>query len=354
MKLYEKLKRRDFLHTGFLAGIGTLFGIHRFIPVSGAPFIQTQSFKPVAISSRNGSAAAARAMEIVLNDGDCLDAAVAGVNIQEDDPEDLSVGYGGLPNESGEVELDASVMYGPTHRAGAVGALRNIRYSSKVAKLVLERTSRVLLVGEGALRFAKMYGFEEENLLTEKSRELWQYWIENRSIIDDYQTPDGETLPPEIRQYIDVGGTINLNVLDTKGNLGGCTTTSGLAFKIPGRVGDSPVIGAGLYVDNEFGAAGSTGRGEANLQTCGSYQVVEEMANGALPTDACMAVCKRIVSRTKVPYLMRGDKPTFNVTFYAINSRGMYGAASIYSGHTYIVNDGSGSQRKDTAYLYER
>jgi N4-(beta-N-acetylglucosaminyl)-L-asparaginase len=354
MKIFGKWKRREFLQSGILAGVGGFLGVRPISVLRGAPHIHTRSFKPVAISSRNGLVAAEKAMAIVLEGGDSLDAAVTGVNIQENDPEDTSVGYGGLPNEKGIVELDASVMYGPSHRAGAVAALRNIRFPSKVAKLVLERTTRVLLVGEGALQFARLYGFKEEDLLTEKSRTIWQYWIENRSRIDDYMTPEGESLPSELKQYLDVDGTINLNVLDLKGNLAGCTSTSGLAFKLPGRVGDSPIIGAGLYVDNEFGAAGSTGRGEANLQTCASYQVVEEMANGASPTDACLSVCRRIVDRTKVSYLWRGDKPVFNVTFYAINSQGKFGAASINSGNSYVVNDGNGSQLFETAYLYER
>ncbi len=276
------------------------------------------------------------------------------MTINEDDPEDTSVGYGGLPNERGIVELDASVMHGLTHRAGAVAALRNIRNPSRVAKLVLERTTRVLIVGEGALHFARMYGFQEENLLTERSRKLWQYWIENKSKFDDYITPEGESIPDELRNYIDMGGTINLNVLDTKGNMGGCTTTSGLAFKIPGRVGDSPIIGAGLYIDNHFGAAGSTGRGEANLQTCASYQVVEEMGRGQSPTDACISVCRRIIERTRMPYLWRGDKPTFNVNFYAISATGRTGAASIFSGQSFAVCDENGARLVDNAYIFER
>ncbi len=352
----RKWRRRDFLRTGVQAVAGSVIGLKVSTPVLGAPAIITNSFTPVAISSRNGMAATAKAIEIVENGGDCLDAAVAGVKIQEDDPEDTSVGYGGLPNERGVVQLDASVMHGETHRAGAVGALENIRYPSEVAKLVMERTNRVLLVGKGALEFARMYGFKEENLLTERARELWQYWIENRSKFDDYMTPkeDIENIPPQLRHYIENGGTINLNVLDTHGNLGGCTTTSGLSFKIPGRVGDSPIIGAGLYVDNEFGAAGSTGRGEANLQTCASFLVVEEMGRGKSPTDACIEVCRRVVERSKVEYLWRNDIPAFNVNFYAINTKGDFGCASILSGTEFTVNDGNGSRYVDAAYLYER
>jgi N4-(beta-N-acetylglucosaminyl)-L-asparaginase len=349
-------KRRDFLRSGMVAATGSILGLKVSRGGVVAPAIQTNTFKPVAISSRNGLAAVEKAMEIVYNGGDCLDAAVAGVKIQEDDPEDTSVGYGGLPNERGVVQLDASVMHGPTHRAGAVGALENIRYASEVAKIIMERTKRVFLVGKGALEFARMYGFKEENLLTEQARTLWQYWVENRSKFDDYMTPTEslDDIPEQLRYFIDIGGTINLNVLDTQGNLGGCTTTSGLAFKIPGRVGDSPIIGAGLYVDNEFGAAGSTGLGEVNIQTCASFLVVEEMGRGKTPTDACVAVCRRIVDRTKVHYLWRDGRPAFNVNFYAVNKRGEFGCASILSGSQYAVHNEDGPRYMDAAYLYER
>ncbi len=352
----KQWKRRDFLRNGLLATAGGMLGLKVNNPTNGAPSIRTDTFKPAAISSGNGMAATEKAMEIVLNGGDCLDAAVAGVKIQEDDPDDTSVGYGGLPNERGVVQLDASVMYGPTHRAGAVAALENIRYASEVAKKVMERTQRVLVVGKGALEFARMHGFKEENLLTERSRELWQYWVENRSKFDDYMTPleDIENIPEQLKYHLDHGGTINLNVLDTHRNVGGCTTTSGLAFKMPGRVGDSPIIGAGLYVDNDYGAAGSTGRGESNLQTCASFLVVEEMGRGKSPTDACLSVCRRIIERTIAPYLWRDDRPAFNVNFYAINKRGEFGCASILSGARYAVNDGNGSRLVDAAYVYER
>jgi N4-(beta-N-acetylglucosaminyl)-L-asparaginase len=241
-----------------------------------------------------------------------LDAVIAGANVVELDPEDTSVGYGGLPNEEGVVQLDASVMSGKLRKSGAVGALERIKTPSSVARSVMERTDHVMLVGEGALRFARAHGFEEANLLTEKSRLRWLKWKENLSPEDDW-------FPPADGVYRDKAGrpsgTINVLAVDTAGDVAGCTTTSGLAYKIPGRLGDSPIVGAGLYVDNEAGAAGATGRGEEIIKTCGSFAVVEAMRRGSSPEEACREALRRIVRWTR-------EDPDFDVKYVALRRDG--------------------------------
>jgi len=316
------------------------------------------SRRSLVISSANGL----KAIETVtkmMNDGiEALDAIVAGVNIVENDPEDMSVGYGGLPNADGVVELDAAVMHGPTHRAGAVAAIRNIKTPSSVAKLVMERTDHVLLVGEGALRFAVAHGFPEENLLTEKAREAWLHWKETLSREDDWLPKHTETdrdIGSLLAPYTRHMGTIHCSALDNKGNLSCATTTSGLSFKIPGRVGDSPIVGAGLYVDNEIGSAGSTGRGEANLSNCSSFMIVEYMRQGKNPEEACLAMCQRIVDHTKMARLKeKNGRPAFDVKFYALNKKGEFGSASILSGATMAVHDGTSARLVESAYLYKQ
>jgi len=279
---------------------------------------------------------------------------IAGVNIVEDDPDDITVGYGGLPNEDGVVQLDASVMHGPTHNAGAVAALEGIRNPSKVAKLVMERTDHVLLVGKGAQDFARAHGFQVENLLTEKSRKIWLYWKETLNKKDDWFPPADDEIGEEIKKYFRLTGTINCCAVDANGDLAGVTTTSGLAFKIPGRVGDSPIIGAGLYVDNEVGAAGSTGRGEANLKNLSCFLIVEYMRQGKSPTEACMAVCQRIAEHTRLPYLLdEQHNPNFNVTFYAVNKEGEFGGASIRKGKKMWVYDQRGNRLVDLPSLFD-
>lgn len=314
--------------------------------------------KPIVISSGNGLAAVTKAMDMIRTNSDALDAVIAGVNLVEDDPNDTSVGYGGLPNEDGVVELDAAVMHGPTCGAGAVAALRNIKNPSKVARLVMERSDHVLLVGKGALKFAKAHGFVEENLLTDKAREAWLQWKENLSNKDDWlpaHTPDAAGLGALFAPYVRNTGTIHCSALDAKGNVSCVTTTSGLAFKIAGRVGDSPIIGAGLYCDNEVGSAGSTGRGEANLVNCSSVMIVESMRQGKTPEQACLDACQRIVDHTKLRRLKREDgKPDFNVMFYAINKRGQFGSAAIYSGSKFTVHDGTNARQLDCAFLYRK
>jgi len=348
------MKRRDFLKTSVAAGMG----LSLFPKVEGILAQETSTIKPahpVVISSANGERAVKRAMKFLQNGTDPLDAVISGVNIVEDDPDDITVGYGGLPNEEGEVELDSCVMHGPTHNAGAVAAIQKIKNPSKVAKLVMERTDHVLLVGQGALRFAKAHGFKEEDLLTERSRKIWLYWKETLNKEDDWFPSQLNDLDEEVKKYFHLGGTINCCAVNTNGDLAGVTTTSGLSFKIPGRVGDSPIIGAGLYVDNQVGAAGSTGRGEANLKNLASFMVVEFMRNGKSPVDACLAACQRIVDHTILPALLNEDgRPNFNVKFYAINKKGDYGSAAIYSGGTFWIADAKGARLEEMAYIFKK
>ncbi len=346
--------RREFLRRASALGAGA-------VAASSLPSLVTSQIpspKILAVSSANGLPAVTKAIELIKEGADTLDAVIAGVNIVEDDPEDTSVGYGGLPNEDGVVELDAAVMHGPTHRGGAVASLRNIKNPSKVARLVMERTDHVLLVGEGALRFARAHGFKEENLLTDRAREEWLHWKENLSTKDDWlpaHTSDDRDIGEEFKPFLRNTGTIHCSAVDGKGNISCVTTTSGLAYKIPGRVGDSPILGAGLFCDNDVGAAGSTGRGEANLINCSSVMIVEYMRQGRSPEQACLEVCKLIHHRTKMKRLLTKDgKPSFDVKFYALNKKGQYGGASIYSGAKIAVHDGTGARLVDCAYLYKK
>ena len=314
--------RRDFLKTSAMAGIAASFGVAP--RVVGASSLQAEPAAfagPIAISSRNGQQSVLKAMELIQSGADALDAVVAGVNLVEEDPEDTSVGYGGLPNALGVVQLDSAVMHGLTCRAGSVGCIEGIMYPSKVAKLVLERTDHVNLVGQGAQDFAVMHGFPVQNLLTEKARLEWVKWRENMSTQDDYlpkhqpgSTGIGDLAAPIKRHW----GTIHCSAIDLAGNISCVTTTSGMAFKVPGRIGDSPVIGAGLYCDNTVGAAGSTGRGEANLENLASFLIVERMRAGDSPQAACLYACQRIADHTKLARLLDANgRPDFNVQFYA-------------------------------------
>src|SRR6478672_5505462 len=285
--------------------------------------------RPLVVSSANGLEAVRKAYSMIAAGSDPLDAVIAGVNIVEDDPDDVTVGYGGIPNEEGVVQLDASVMDGRTMKAGAVGALENIKNPSKVARLIMERTNRVFLVGPGALKFAKAHGFKDENLLTERSRKIWLYWKEKLSGHDDWiERGDEEEKDPDIRWFIErygasdfrPQGTINCNAVTKDGDLVGTTTTCGLFFKIPGRLGDSPVIGAGLYVDGQVGACGSTGWGEGNLRSCGSHTVVEFMRQGMSPEQAALKTLERISALARENQdEQRRLKTGFNINFYAVN-----------------------------------
>jgi N4-(beta-N-acetylglucosaminyl)-L-asparaginase len=337
--------------------------------------------KNIVMSSANGLKCCARAMEILQGGGDTLDAVLAGVNLVEEDPEDNSVGYGGLPNELGVVELDACVMHGPTRRAGSVASIRGIKTPSKIAKLVMEQTDHVMLAGQGALDFAKAWGFAEENLLTEKSRLAWMVWKQGLRDVDGHNnwaeglaTPDKKTtaywkahFPSASDEMIAWAhemarhpptGTINCLGLNTKGEISGTTTTSGLAWKIPGRVGDSPIIGAGLFIDQDVGGAGSTGRGEENIKIAGAHSIIENMRHGMEPQDACMDALKRI-SRNYSHNLAKLG--TFDIKFYALRKDGVYGSASLWntgrggsSPAQFAVNDGAESRLEKCASLYER
>lgn len=351
----EKLSRRHFV--SILSGLG----LGAFLPVKvGFPAVITnRSLRgpkgkgPMIVCSRGedwGRKVNQPGFDIFAANGTLLDAVEKSANITELDPEDTSVGYGGIPNEEGVVQLDASVMYGPTHNCGSVAALEGIKTPASVARRVMERTDHMLLVGHHAQRFAIMHGFKVENLLTEKARLIWLRWKENLSDQDDW-------LPaPEGVDY-NKGrptGTINVFGLDEKGDLAGITTTSGLGFKIPGRVGDSPIIGAGLYVDNEVGAAGATGRGEEVIRTCGSFFVVEEMRRGKSPTEACKAACERIVAINK----RNGVEIDFNDKFIAMNKNGEVGCYSILgrkNAPPYVAwRDASGHHTYAGGFLFER
>ncbi len=327
--------------------------------------------RPVAVSSTNGLRAVDLAVQRMKAGVDPLDAAIAGVNIIEDDPGVMTVGYGGIPNEDGVVQLDACVMHGPTARAGAVASLEGIKNPSKVAKAVMESTDHVLLVGSGARRFAEMQGFPVENLLTEKARKVWLYWKQNLSDKDKWLEPDPSKLDPEVQDFIkEYGrvffrdprshGTIHLSAVNGQGDLAGCTSTSGLFFKMPGRVGDSPLIGAGCFTDNAVGSAGSTGRGEANILIGGGHLVVERMRAGRSPRDACLDALRRIAETTREKRLLDPKgRPGFGITFYAVNKAGAYGAAAMWS-HTpsgkpaqFSVADARGARLENAASLFE-
>lgn len=270
--------------------------------------------------------------EILSEGGSAVDAVEKAANIIEVDPEDTSVGYGGLPNEHGVVQLDSSFMDGKSYSAGAVACLENIKTPSSIAKLVMQRTDHVLLVGKGALEFARAWGFPEENLLTEKARRIWLRWKEELNSGDDWGVPehlqDIVKMESYWQDFPDIEhhyGTTNVLAIDRNGDIAGCTTTSGLSFKLNGRVGDSPIIGAGLYVDNEVGAAGATGRGEDVIKSCASYYMVLRMKEGRTPQQACEDALNMIVDK------YRKVNPAFypSEKFVAINRFGEIGCSTM-------------------------
>ncbi len=345
----KKIKRRDFIRSTAAAGV-TLAAAKS--TVSQFPNILIQSgVKPIVIASGNGNrfknggneTCVQRAFGMMTKGADVLDAVVAGVNIVELDPLDDSVGYGGLPNAEGIVQLDSSCMHGPKKRAGAVAALEGVRTPSLVAKAVLETTDHHLIVGHGAQAFARNMGFKiEDDLNTEHSRQIWLEW-KRRTDPSHYLDPRtrSEVWRREGLKMVAEGlidrehyyGTINCNGVNAKGEICGVTTTSGLAWKIPGRVGDSPILGAGLYVDGNVGAAGSTGRGEANLYNLCSFLIVEEMRRGAHPKDAGMEALKRIKANTVEKRLLNAQgTPNFGINFYIINGKGEYAGVTMYEG----------------------
>jgi len=342
--------RRKFFSTTLagsaLAGTARLFG--KSLPddaISGSSGLfstGSTAKRPLIISSANGLRALSKGMDILKSGGDTLDAVVAAVTVVEDDPNDHSVGYGGLPNEEGVVELDASVMHGPTRRAGSVASVQRIKNVARLAKTVMERTNHVMIVGDGARRFAVDEGFEEMNLLTDASRKIWLAWKARTSFnwrpgIDSPEWKEHvaalfDNDPVQIAYAERVinhppTGTINCLAVNEKGEISGTTTTSGLAWKIPGRVGDSPIIGAGLFVDGGVGAAGSTGKGEENIKISGGHTIVELMRKGMKPADACLEALGRVVRN------YNNDKKkltTFQLKYFALNKDGEYGAAALW------------------------
>jgi N4-(beta-N-acetylglucosaminyl)-L-asparaginase len=347
MSTSQKVTRRDFVRAGAgMVAAGTAPGFGQGPTVSSPG-----PSRPVVVASANGNrfknggprTAVEEAFLRITRGEDVLDALIAGVNIVELDPADDSVGYGGLPNALGVVQLDASCMHGPRRRAGAVAAIEGIRTPSLVARAVADLTDHHLLVGQGAQDFARGLGFKvEEDLNTEHSRKLWLEW-KRRTDPEHYLDPAArdEAGRKVGRQMIDEGlidpqhyyGTINCNGVNAKGEICGVTTTSGLAWKIPGRVGDSPILGAGLWVDGEIGAAGSTGRGEANLFNLSSHLIVEEMRRGRHPKDAGLEALRRIRANTVEKRLLNSKgNPDFNVKFYVLNRRGEFAGVSLYAG----------------------
>jgi len=346
--------------------------------------------RPIIICSGNGYEYLDRAFEHLSKGGDTLDSAIKVVTGPEDDPKDDSVGLGGLPNEEGVVELDACCMHGPTRRAGSVGGVRNIKNVSKVAKAVMEHTGHVMLVGEGAERFAVAMGFPRENLLTERSRQVWLLWKEYHSRDDwwgpgisapGWKAPDTSSqselweyrfktlnemaanvgIDPEFRPaaihrvLFPPTGTINCSALNDKGEISGITTTSGLAFKLPGRCGDSPVIGAGCYTDQDVGSAGATGSGEENIKVAGAHTIVENMRHGMSPHDAGVDALKRIARN----YNNDMAKLKFmDMTYYILRKDGAYAGVSLWEGygpttpHKIAIHDGT-RRAENTVSLFK-
>jgi N4-(beta-N-acetylglucosaminyl)-L-asparaginase len=350
---------------------------------------------PVVVSSDNGERTVKRAFELMTAGSSPTVAVVEGVGIVEADPEDMSVGYGGLPNEECVVQLDASVMDGRSHKAGAVACVENIVHVAQVALRVLDSTDHVLLVGAGARQFARRMGFPEQDLLTDRAREAWVRWRRGLNIGDDWLDGDqripldrsgagtgrdaqamlrGEDRAARLRsvfgeEFADFGdmeidargvpytwGTIHCSAVAPDGHVGSVTTTSGLSWKIPGRVGDSPIVGAGMYCHDDVGGAGGTGRGESMIQSCGAYEIVRGMEEGMHPTDACLAALRRIVRNTKRPDLLdeRG-RPNFGATVYACDKQGRHGGAVISQpgGRRYRAFTENGPERPLCAGVFE-
>jgi N4-(beta-N-acetylglucosaminyl)-L-asparaginase len=357
------MKRREFVISSAIAGAA--LASKRAVNAKAPTMLIPAAVKPLVISSANGNrfknggdvTCVQKAFHLITHGSDVLDAVVAGVNIVELDPLDDSVGYGGLPNADGVVQLDSSVMHGPRKQAGAVACIEGVRTPSLVAKAVSEQTDHHLIVGRGAQEFARNMGFKiEDDLNTPHSRELWLEWkrrIDPSHYLDPKKRAAAgmraaeEMLAEGLLRPENLHGTINCDGINSKGEICGVTTTSGLSWKIPGRVGDSPILGAGLYVDGDVGAAGSTGRGEANLFNLCSYLIVEEMRRGAHPKDAGMTALKRIQANTVEKRLLNNrGLPNFYVNFYVLNAKGEYAGVTMYqeSNASFAICDDKGPQ----------
>jgi N4-(beta-N-acetylglucosaminyl)-L-asparaginase len=344
----KKMNRREFVRTTVAAGLAAT--AQKSLSAQAPAVMTPKSIKPVVISDMSGIrfknggpvSCVEKAFEMITSGADVLDAVMAGVNIVELDPEESGVGFGGLPNEDGVVQLDACCMHGPKKRAGGVAAIEGVRTPSLVAKAVMEYTDHHLLAGQGAQNFARKLGFKvEDDLNTEKSRKLWLEWkrrIDPRHYLDPKIRAEAgykaglQMLAEGLIDESHFWGTVNCDGISPKGEICGVTTTSGLSWKIPGRTGDSPILGAGLYVDNDVGSAGSTGRGEANLYNLTSFLIVESMRRGMHPKDAGMEGLKRIKDNTVEERLLnsRGE-PAFNIRFFILNAKGEYAAVTMYA-----------------------
>jgi len=387
--------RRDFVKTSVLGAVAAGVGTRAQGEDATAQPHESQSGsykRPIIVCAHNGLNYLDDAFAFLKSGGDTLDAALKVVKGPEDDPNDTSVGLGGIPNEEGVVELDACCMHGPTRRAGSVGGVRNIKNVSLVSKAVMDHTGHVMLVGEGAERFAVAMGFLRENLLTEHSRKIWLLWKEYHSNEDwwgpgladpHWQPPDTTPhdnkphsqlwqeryrrleehaaslgIAPELRReaihkvLFPPTGTIHCSALNEKGEISGCTTTSGLGYKLPGRCGDSPIIGAGCYTDQDVGSAGATGSGEENIKVAGAHTIVENMRHGMSPLEAGNDALKRIVRN----YNGDMNKLRFvDMTYYILRKDGAYAGVSLWEGyeparpHQIAVHDGTRRAEKTVA-----
>lgn len=371
----DTLNRREFVKAtaataGLVAGLGAAGESAAAGPKPAAPAIKGSRARPVVVSSANGhkftnggaKTCVETVFELMVAGTDVLEALIAGVNIVELDPLDDSVGYGGLPNADGVVQLDACCMHGPLKRAGGVACLEGVRTPSKVAHRVMQVTDHHLLVGRDAQTFARQMGFAvEADLNTENSRRKWLEWkrrVDPEHYLDPAQRAQAslEAGLSMVRDgLIDADhlyGTINCNGVNARGEVCGVTTTSGLAWKIPGRVGDSPILGAGLYVDGEAGAAGSTGRGEANLFNLSSFLIVDRMRAGKSPLDAGLEALRRIRDNTIEPRLLDAQgRPNFNVSFYVVNARGEFAGVSLKPNRFAVCTE-NGAELRETTPLF--
>jgi len=342
----DQLSRRTFLGAAGAALAGAALTPGSAVAAPSPMILRPSAARPCVVASDNGIRGVAHAFDLMSKGMDTLDAGVEGVKIQELDPNDQSVGYGGLPNAEGVVQLDASCMHGPTNRAGAVGALEGIKTPSEIVRLIMKYTNHIMLVGKDAQRFAVSYGYKVEDLLTDKSREAWLRWRANLNPDDNYvDVPNNDKL------LMYTTGTNPMLVLNAQGDMSSIVTTAGLAWKVPGRVGDSAIVGAGQYTDNTVGSAGSTGLGEANIMAAGGFLTVEGMRRGLHPKDACLETLKRVMTMIQKKWIGADGRPTFQLQYYAVNKAGEYGAAAM-TRSPFAVCDEKGARHEECAVLF--